>query len=302
MTSAKSDDRLPTPSRDQRSATEYRLSISSNPGSRRSSLGTTNNNESIEGEKVIETYLLPQIQELADAVITLDSNCTQMNFIHESLIDLNESLGSLLYGLMCNSWCVDFPNMPHGTASELKRAQELVALETTKQQLLRQLAAPSPKPPPVPEDTRENRAGQHEQRIPGMRTYQKKVAQARGFRGLGRPPPPPVPQELASPSVNELNDDDNTDASFVSNPAISAPLAKQLRRKSILHTMRNSAANSVDLLGPGRRRSLAVSATRIVNPNQNVPNLGVSGRNTSQNRKVPGTRQLGSLRNRPPFR
>ena len=90
-----------------RSATEYRLSIGSAPTSRRSSIGESSSMAKFTGqegltgstgecsENAIQQVLLPKIRELSDSIITLDSNFTHLNFIHESLADLNESLGSL---------------------------------------------------------------------------------------------------------------------------------------------------------------------------------------------------------------
>lgn len=273
MSDIKPSGGLPTPVRDHKSVTEYRLSISSNPGSRRSSFGA-NNNEGHETENMVNTYVLPQIQELADAMITLDSNFTQMNFIHENLVDLNESIGALLYGLMCNSWCVDFSHMPHDTAGEIRIMQELTDLESEKQIILRQLAESD-----------------------DLKTRQENVHQKSPAKLARRSVKQPTSLSLFADQ--DLNDEDNTDASFVSNPSMVPPSNLKLRRKSILHTIRNNAI-SHDVFDQQRRRSLAVSASRLVPPNKRSTLGGIAKRNTIQStsRRVTD-RQI--LNKRPPF-
>ncbi|CEP60346.1 Dam1p LALA0_S01e08636g [Lachancea lanzarotensis] len=260
MSNPKNILRQNTPVKDHRTATEYRLSISSTPGSRRTSLGTTNNTEGLETDNSVVTYFLPQLRELTDAMITLDSNFTQMNFIHESLVDLNESVSALLYGLMCNSWCVDFPNMPHDTQAEIEFKQTLHSLEEEKQHLLSQIA--------LQDDQERN---PENKRVP--------VVVRQRLEPVRRSPP----RNLASGHVPALtpepdyiinNDDDNTDASFISNPAVANPAAylaaeksRKMRRKSILHVMRSSASGAYDEFSDReKRRSLAVSASRLVDP------------------------------------
>ena len=130
-------------------------SISSNPASRRSSLASTSEgnfgsstgnadtnhmDNGDDGSNVIHEFLLPQIQELTDSMITLDGNLTRLNFIHESLVDLNESIGSLLYGLMCNSWCVEFPNVPHVLERELRTVKRIEWMKAEKKSLQEQIA------------------------------------------------------------------------------------------------------------------------------------------------------------------
>ncbi|CUS21900.1 LAQU0S04e03400g1_1 [Lachancea quebecensis] len=295
MPAPKSQVRPNTPVKDHRTATEYRLSISSNPGSRRSSLGAVNNNDTSESDSVISTYLLPQVRELSDAMITLDSNFTQMNFIHESLVDLNESVSALLYGLMCNSWCVDFPNMPHDTLTELKTMQTLHNLEEERLRLVEAIA-------------RQERQDQE--------TKEAQNTASRHFASALRPRPQQSQKLAVGPSrrdwdlqevaAHDLNDDDNTDASFVSNPANIAPSSsksRQMRRKSMLHTMRNSIAGTHELSEADKRRSLAVSASRIVNLPKN-PNLGTPASRNSAARM--GTQRVAketrALKTRPPFR
>lgn len=91
-------------------------------------------------ENAIQQLLLPKIRELSDSIITLDSNFTHLNFIHESLADLNESLGSLLYGIMSNSWCVEFSQAPHDIQDDLIAIKQLKSLEDEKKNLVMELS------------------------------------------------------------------------------------------------------------------------------------------------------------------
>ncbi|CAH02431.1 Dam1p [Kluyveromyces lactis] len=256
-----------TPQRDR--PTEYRLSLSSNASSRRSSLGNNGRDQHASNQTMIEKYVLPQLQELSDSMVTLDGNMTHMNFIHESIADLNEALSALLYGLMCNSWCVDFPNISHDTPHELKLIQRLEELKQERQALQAKL-----KPKELTK---------------GSILPLSRQPLSRGSQMLYRDEN--VPGSTASSNVNiDINDDeDNTAASFVSNPTTFKPqmissvgastdfMGKQtvgsasskLRRRSILHQIRNNAAigtipNTLTGITPGeRKRSLAVSAKRI---------------------------------------
>ena len=247
----------------------------------------------------MNTYLLPQIRELSDAMITLDSNFTQMNFIHESLVDLNESISALLYGLMCNSWCVDFPNMPHDTLAQLKTMQKLQSLEEEHLQLQKKLA--------LKKREKENNSLPNSQELSKRHLpptgsifaqQSKRQLSAQGARNW-------TPTAPASP---EPNDEDNTDASFVSNPPIFATTSsksRHMRRKSMLHTMRSSVAGSQDMQDDAKRRSLAVSASRIVNPvrattTNLTPTYSRNPTVPSRNNKV--TKDTQSTRRRPPFR
>lgn len=155
--------------KDKRSSTgtEYRLSTNSNSGSRRSSLAGTGNdsylnsgefnsyNNSISGNgrlsiggndqdnnntfNILHRCLGPQIGDLHDSVITLESNLDRLNNIHNSLVDLNESFGSLLYGLICSSSCLQFPGLPNNIKKQLTVIDKLNQLETEKLNLLRQI-------------------------------------------------------------------------------------------------------------------------------------------------------------------
>ncbi|SCU94778.1 LAME_0F09186g1_1 [Lachancea meyersii CBS 8951] len=298
MLNTKNSGRQNTPVKDHRSATEYRLSISSTPGSRRSSLGVANN-EGSESENTVSNYLLPQLRELTDAVITLDSNFTQMNFIHESLVDLNESVSALLYGLMCNSWCVDFPNMPHDTGAENKFKQALHNLEDEKQHLLTQIALRD----------EQDRASEV------TNTYNREIATLRRNGGVASRVTPQLPQHTVwgpAAASDYNNEEDSTDASFVSNPAVTNPAvssaaekSRRMRRKSILHAMRSSVAGTQEISDPERRRSLAVSASRIIGPPRNAPSRSGPSRNSavmSHSTKTRASKDLSTNTKRPPFR
>lgn len=314
----------------RRSATEYRLSITSNPESRRSSLGGTleggssavaKNNRSgggagsiEDGESIIQAFILPQIREFSDSMITLDANFTQLNFIHESLVDLNESLGALLYGLMCNSWCVDFPHVSHDVEEELQTVKRLETIRKEKRSLLDQL------------NSYRNKTKGKE-----LQEQQAKSSLAPSLppppqRNLSvfAPPPKPPRQRTTRPIEHDSEDENASEASFVTNPLISSfprneiskprpNNAGRLRRKSILHTIRNSIS-STDLENNqfssshtvhGPRMSLGGGATRLINNNLS-PN-----QSSNRNRNSPEPRNNGSSRlqqnrrtpgGRPPFR
>ncbi|SCU80144.1 LADA_0B05292g1_1 [Lachancea dasiensis] len=297
MQNGKNQPRSNTPVKDHRTATEYRLSISSNPGSRRSSLGTANNNDGSEPDGVVNTYLLPQIRELSDAMITLDSNFTQMNFIHESLVDLNESISALLYGLMCNSWCVDFPNMPHDTAAEIKLMQNLGALEEERKRLTALV---------------EGQETNHEPKEAHKGSSAPTLKPPNASFGLRASPQRNWDTPVVADGGVDFNEDDNTDASFVSNPVAdnlppSAPLAiaersRRMRRKSILHTMRSSVAGTHEITDPGKRRSLAVSASRIVKPPSRQAITGPARNAALHDHKKFPSPQWPRSKERPPFR
>ncbi|AAS50394.2 AAR029Wp [Eremothecium gossypii ATCC 10895] len=302
--------------RESKAATEYRLSISSNPGSRRSSFGGSSehpagsgigNNKASNGElreaTLVDTLLLPQVQELKDSMITLDANLTHMNFIHESLVDLNESVSALLYGLMCNSWCVDFPNMPHHTARELGISKELARLKEEKQQLLADLQGTAQAPSLVLKEKEPNTSKQKFQLPkPPMVSTRSVVAPVR--------------------TISEEEEDDNTAASFVSNPTVMGqpphappPVArsnnaKGRRRYSILQQIRNhdltgqkhmvanlggtvkarAATHPIPESAGEKRKSLAVSAVRIGNNKRLQTSRPPSGgRDVTMARKRSGT-------------
>ncbi|CDH09004.1 related to DASH complex subunit DAM1 [Zygosaccharomyces bailii] len=301
----------------RRSATEYRLSITSNPESRRSSLsGTVDNGPGAggknvrsgaaispadEGDSIVQEFILPQIREFSDSMITLDANFTQLNFIHESLVDFNESLGSLLYGLMCNSWCVDFPHVSHDIEEELQIARRLDALKEERQSLIEQL------------NTYKVGSGE---KIP-----QHTSTQPNGFAQPLPPSKTPRQKVFRSRSNNHDDEEENaSEASFVSNPIIDAPRGalsrppqsnnvNKLRRKSILHTIRNSVS-STDFTEDRRgsvtdlqrtRLSLGGGATRIVATSPAKRRMAQPHISHSRVTK-PQQHRHSSLESRPPFR
>lgn len=338
----------------KRSATEYRLSITSNPGSRRSSLGGTNesghgssagianrqgpnNGLTDDDENLVQEYILPQIREFSDSMITLDANFTQLNFIHESLVDLNESLGALLYGFMCNSWCVDFPHVSHDIEGELATTKRLESLSKEKESLLQRL--------------NNLKHDDKKQKIAGSASMQKPQFVQPLFPStqLRRPHQRPQPNDrignqqkgaIDYEQGNVEEDENNSEASFISNPTMEfsnvrrASINKagsndmgKLRRKSILHTIRNSIASTTDP-NSGRnydknidihtrnRISLGGSATRIVtnSPPSKRPNPMINGHaaRVSSLSKNPTTnvsdnakgleRRSRQVDDRPPFR
>ncbi|GAV52982.1 hypothetical protein ZYGR_0AI02640 [Zygosaccharomyces rouxii] len=316
----------------RRSATEYRLSITSNPESRRSSLGGTfeggsgssgkNNRPGgvvgtiDDGESIVQEFILPQIREFSDSMITLDANFTQLNFIHESLVDLNESLGALLYGLMCNSWCVDFPHISHDIEEELQTTKRLEAIRKERKSLLDQLNAYRNKP--------KNNDLQGQPKLSSQAPPQAIPPQVQRNPSVFAPPPSKLPRKTFGPIEQDSEDENASEASFVSNPMINGlsrhdifkprpNKASKLRRKSILHTIRNSIT-STDLENnnfgtsrstQGPRMSLGGGATRLINNNNNF------SQNPPLNRRSVGSRndetsQLQQRRRthggRPPFR
>lgn len=137
--------------------TGYRLSANSNPGSRRSSLGgvgndiylsgnasmTTTSRASINDQEnesnLLHKYVGPQISDLHDSVITLEGNFERLNNIHNNLVDLNESFGSLLYGLICTSSCLQFPGLPNNISDQISTIDELKKLDKEKQSLSQEI-------------------------------------------------------------------------------------------------------------------------------------------------------------------
>lgn len=263
-----------------RSATEYKLSMSSNPGSRRSSMAGTDSfhEESLGKNDVLKEYLLPQIRDLADSVVTLDSNMTRLNYIHDNLVDLNESFGSLLYGIMCNSWCVEFPNAPHRFDKEISTMRKVKELKLEKVKVQRLI-----------QDLKNNSSSG------GDNTDKKPKDDAKNFSQPMFPPSGLIRNRTAlnkenlsrlnkqNPSYGnnkELDEETNSEASFVMNPHQQEQQEQELdnessksrlRRKSILHTIRNSIASTSEAYRkrevPTSRVSLGGGATRVVNKN-----------------------------------
>ncbi|QLL32070.1 hypothetical protein HG536_0C02390 [Torulaspora globosa] len=323
----------------KRSATEYRLSIASNSGSRRSSLVGINDNghgsigggnrsiaisgTSEEEEDMLKAYILPQVREFTDSLSTLDANFTQLNFIHESLVDFNESLGALLYGLMCNSWCVDFPYVSHDIAGELNVLERLESLAAEKDLLLEQLEQLKNQDKKPSEDNTKNT---------------QFVRPAHPATQIRRP------NQRRLIATQRLDDDEedevaNSEASFVSNPTMEFSRPHQrgvsksesrhssrLRRKSILHTIRNSISSTSDAaanqdpnfstgMQKRSRLSLGGGATRVLtnsSPFKSARTQGNAIRVPSQSRNqtlanarttsTQESRRQGSATVRPPFR
>lgn len=317
----------------KRSATEYRLSITSNSGSRRSSLvginenGSSNrsmvlNGNNEEDEDVLKTYILPQVREFTDSLSTLDSNFTQLNFIHESLVDFNESLGALLYGLMCNSWCVDFPYVSHDIAGELNVLERLESLAAEKDLLTKQLEQLKNQDKKPFEDNAKNTQFLR----PALPATQVRRSNQRRL--------------IATQKSDEDEEDEvaNSEASFVSNPTMEfsryqrgvnkseSHHSSRLRRKSILHTIRNSIASTSDVaanrdpnftsgMQKRSRLSLGGGATRVLTKSSphkaartqgNAIRVPPQSRNqaiaTARTNSTQETRRQGSTTVRPPFR
>lgn len=119
-----------------RPATKYRLSVGSNSGSRRSSLGLTDNvNTYNANQNVFKEVLLPRIGELTEAIMTLENNLSRLNEIHNNLVDFNESFGSFIYGLLCTTTCSHFSGVPSNLEGELRRLKRLQDLKTERDRL-----------------------------------------------------------------------------------------------------------------------------------------------------------------------
>lgn len=284
-----------TPQREK--PTEYRLSISSNPSSRRSSFGNTAREQNVSNQTMLDKYFLPQLQELTDSMTTLDGNMTHMNFIHESITDLNESLSSLLYGLMCNSWCVDFPKISHDTPHELQVLHKLRQLNKEKELLLSKL-----RPAELLKQTQSSTPSLRD--VPN--TQYGRVRQTPREHGGGNEE---EEREDDGEEEEDDDDDDNTAASFVSNPtnmafhsmsqqhsANSNPQSSlaqsKLRRRSILHQIRSNAASSSTPME--KKHSLAISAQRIPIKQSSRPAAGAVSSSVRPKSK--------SMSSRPPFR
>lgn len=315
--------------------TEYRLSISSNPGSRRSSLagndsfsGNNSINDNRNGSEiernVLQEYLVPQIRELSDSVITMESNFTRLNQIHSNLVDLNESFGSLLYGMICNSACIDFPGIPDDTYRENQIMNRLRNLAKEKQYLLHEIAN-------VKNEKHETPSQKKQFSEPLFSTNQAKRNSSKPTVNRRQ-----ILQQSNGEQLQEeyIDDDTNSEASFVLNPQLDEKLISnsnkvkiqnnpksKLRRKSILHTIRNSITGdggenankstktdnlqNLKIGNNADRHSLAGGATRLVynipSNQRNVSSNGISHYSTKVvKRKLP--RKTTELSKRPPFR
>lgn len=70
--------------------------------------------------------LSPEIDQLANKLVSIGDRMRQLRSANNSLSDFNESLGSLLMGLNVNAWCVHFENAPTaGTLDDWKELKHL---------------------------------------------------------------------------------------------------------------------------------------------------------------------------------
>ena len=291
-----------------RSATEYRLSIGSAPTSRRSSMGESSSLAKFSGqegltgsvgennENAIQQLLLPKIRELSDSIITLDSNFTHLNFIHESLADLNESLGSLLYGIMSNSWCVEFSQAPHDIHDDLIAIKQLKSLEDEKKSLLKDISNLEHLFTGKKDEQSENGMNNESQNNHFSQPLfpSSQVRKHRPYDSKDKRKSSKVINNSQAENDEDYDDDTSSEASFVLNPTnlrtskssqgyVSKNVRpsnnnnSKLRRKSILHTIRNSIASGADLpiednnvvnlgdLHSNNRISLGSGAARVFN-------------------------------------
>ncbi|QHS73423.1 Dam1p [Saccharomyces paradoxus] len=332
-----------------RSATEYRLSIGSAPTSRRSSMGESSSLAKFAGqegltssvgeynENAIQQLLLPKIRELSDSIITLDSNFTHLNFIHESLADLNESLGSLLYGIMSNSWCVEFSQAPHDIQDDLIAIKQLKSLEDEKNNLVREISNMERGIKRKKDEGGGNdssKASQNKQfNQPLFPSSQ--VRKYRPYDNRDKRKSSKIANNSQVENGEDYEDDTSSEASFVLNPTnMGASKSSQghvskttrpsnnnnskLRRKSILHTIRNSIASGADLpiendnvvnlgdLHSSNRISLGSGAARVVNgpitKKRNSMFSGRAERKSTENRHSVAKKTEKKMSTRPPFR
>ncbi|CCF57228.1 hypothetical protein KAFR_0C02350 [Kazachstania africana CBS 2517] len=317
-----------------RTGTEYRLSVSSNPGSRRSSFGSNNDGTSYNDDmtaavneteqNVLQEYLVPQIRELSDSMITLDDNFIRLNEIHNSLVNLNESFGSLIYGMMCISACIDFPGIPYNVEKELRSMKRLQALKIERESLTKELE----------ELKKPNKQAVNDSKfvVPHFPPTQlNKRLEKNGPRSVSEN----RNRHFAQPKSNKDqtggdDDDTNSEASFVMNPLVKPPPnyrdsnheirnedkrdnTSRLRRKSILHTIRNSLSaehtSSTNIFSTEERREKPTSsATRIPSPKKrknplfqaNSRNIASANMNRVNKRKT--ERKPVPMDKRPPFR
>ncbi|CAI6522810.1 Dam1p [Saccharomyces cerevisiae x Saccharomyces kudriavzevii VIN7] len=332
-----------------RSATEYRLSIGSAPTSRRSSMGESSSMAKFTGqdglaasvgessENAIQQVLLPKIRELSDSIITLDSNFTHLNFIHESLADLNESLGSLLYGIMSNSWCVEFSQAPHDIQDDLMAIKQLKLLEDEKNSLLREVSNIERGISRRKDEPDENSSGKGPQNKHFSQPLfpSSQVRKYRPYENKDKRKSTKTANNPHTENDEDYDDDTSSEASFVLNPT-NMGISKssqgyvgknarsnnnnnsKLRRKSILHTIRNSIASGADLpiengnvvnlgdLHSNNRISLGSGAARIVDgpmtKKRHSMFTGHIERTSTENRHSVANKGEKKMSTRPPFR
>lgn len=268
--------------------TEYKLSVSSNPGSRRSSLGgvgsdiylgsnasmgnisRTSNNDPDNEFNLLHKYLVPQISDLHDSVITLEGNFERLNNIHNNLVDLNESFGSLLYGIICTSSCLQFPDFPNNTSEQINIIDKLRQLDQEKQTLLKEISdiktSNRHKNKPVDGHTVKtnpnNSKGKFSQPLfpanqakrlrPTAPTNRDRINIVRNQSSNNHISTTHADHHLEKNDINVDNDDDDnsSEASFVMNPtniehefmddSSGNNVDRRYRRKSILNVIRNS--------------------------------------------------------------
>lgn len=286
--------------------------------------------ESGADQNVLNDYLVPQVSELTDSVVTLDGNMRRLNSIHDNLVELNESFGSLLYGILCTSACTDFPGVTQNIERELKAIKSLHSLKREKavlEQELYEIQNPSKRN----SAKRKNKEKFSEPlfpsgHVPSMSTL--------GGHGKGR-----IPTANDNQNDNNLFDDNVSEESFVLNPPVqtavnpkehkqwsnelSSKRSSKLRRRSILDTIRNSirtddgmAQNGVSrrTIGAGEgRQSVGAPSRNTATPindrsrrNTYAATLGSKnndGRRMSDrvSKTQPGSRST-AINKRPPFR
>ncbi|CCH60187.1 hypothetical protein TBLA_0C03860 [Henningerozyma blattae CBS 6284] len=315
-----------------RPATEYKLSVTSKPGSRRSSFVSNKDGITLESntnrthnlgsntDVVLQNNVVPQIRILNESMITLDSNFQRLNSINESLVSFNESFGSLLYGLMCNAWCVEYPENHFTTnhiKDELMKMKTLSNLKENKNNLKRQLetlqnsAQLKSNKPVLPINNVPSSKKQFiRPALPNRNVYNSAQLTKSNLKYLNR-------KNSNFISTSDVDDDISSEASFVMNPSgrdpsnrIQKPLnpnAKsdlKYRRKSVLHRVRDSLAND----GTTYNNTLSGKASRVTNQPNTKSHTTTSNRQTRINNlsksRTAWTRPKSnsSLDSRPPFR
>ncbi|SMN17962.1 similar to Saccharomyces cerevisiae YGR113W DAM1 Essential subunit of the Dam1 complex (aka DASH complex) [Maudiozyma saulgeensis] len=332
-----------------RTGTEYKLSVSSNPGSRRSSIASINVNDNINGrtgnvngggfekegdQNVLQEYLVPQIRELTDSIVTLDSNLARLNTIHDNLIDLNESFGSLIYGILCTSACTDFPGVSLDIERELRAIKRVQTLQQERLQLEEQLHSLK---------TRSSLSTNNSK--PSSGKFSEPLFPARGTTTNYRTYNVPRRRSTKNnnnPENENIYDDNNSEESFVLNPPVQKQVSSignpgyatkqrsmansnskqsgKLRRRSILHTIRNSllvddnvgnqrsnnnprGSNNLERPSLGGLPTRNIDRTAQEGPRRNT--FSAAFKNNESSRRVTKIRPQSkpkSINERPPFR
>lgn len=347
--------------------TEYRLSTNSNSGSRRSSLAGTgtdiylnggefnnNNDTSSNGRQsiggndqdnitsnILHRCLGPQINELHQSIVTLESNLDRLNNIHNNLVDLNESFGSLLYGLICSSSCLQFPGLPNNIEKEMKVIDKLDQLEKEKRDVLKQIN--ETKSSIIENNNLMNNNNSNNSKPiqsfskPLFTVNESKKMRTTTNKNLSSLSKNSNRNHDNNTSYNEreeedYNDDNDTssEASFVVNPSNSHQellvsgnmnnMDRRYRRKSILNVIRNSTGLNApesnilngksNINGMSNRYSLGGRARRVThgstlmstsNFTTNQQRNKTNVNNTLSRRKAV-TKRPKPINERPPFR